>query len=139
MTSNPEPSSVMKTRVLAKRIRVYLQEIAAFAKPITYKVLAAELELMPPKTIHQVTDALECLMKEDAHAGHPFIAAFVISRARNELPAPGFFELAQQLGRFNGDAVAMDIERKKIYVLSVTVSSGILYHLLQYYRPTPTI
>ena len=42
-------------------------------------------------------------MAEDAAAGHPFIAAMVVSRARDGLPALGFFEAAARLGRFDGD------------------------------------
>ena len=42
-------------------------------------------------------------MEEDAAAGHPFIAAMVVSRARDGLPALGFFETAARLGRFEGD------------------------------------
>lgn len=88
---------------LAQRVRTYLQDIAISEELITYKELADALDLKPPKTIHQVTEALEYLMKEDAQNEHPFIAALVISRSRSGLPAPGFFDLAQQLGRFDGD------------------------------------
>ena len=42
-------------------------------------------------------------MREDAANGHPFIAALVISKARGGLPAPGFFQAAQQLGQFADD------------------------------------
>jgi hypothetical protein len=103
MTINPEEDSLTKTSALAQRVRKHLQGIAILAEPITYKELADALELRPPKTIHQVTEALEYLMKEDAKNEQPFIAALVISRTRSRLPAPGFFNLAQQLGRFEGD------------------------------------
>jgi hypothetical protein len=45
---------------------------------------------LPPHSIHQVTEALERLMEEDAAADRPFIAALVISKTRDGLPAPGF-------------------------------------------------
>ena len=61
------------------------------------------MDLRPPNTIHQVTAALELLMEEDAAAGRPLIAALVVSKARGGLPAPGFFNAAQRLGRFAGD------------------------------------
>jgi hypothetical protein len=73
------------------------------AEPTTYKELSDALELTPGNTIHQITKALEHLMKKDAANEHSFIAAFMISRAWGGLPAPGFFDIAQRVGRFDGD------------------------------------
>jgi len=87
---------------LAPRVRAHLHRIARQATPITYKAIADALELTPPNTIHQVSEALEHLMREDAANSHPFIAALVISKARGGLPAPGFFDAAHRLGRFDG-------------------------------------
>ena len=108
MTVMPVNDSPMTTHSLAQRVRTYLQRIALRGEPITYKALAEALKLTPPNTIHQVTEALEDLMREDAANGHPFIAALVISRARGGLPAPGFFDVAQRLGRFDGDSSGPD-------------------------------
>ena len=41
-------------------------------------------------------------MEEDAAAGHPFIAALVVSKATDGQPAPGFYEMAARLNRFDG-------------------------------------
>lgn len=87
-----------------KRLRGCLQAIAQRGVPITDHELAQTLGLQAPGTIHQLTEALERLMEEDAAAGCPFIAALVISRARRGLPAPGFFDCARRLGRFDGEA-----------------------------------
>jgi hypothetical protein len=103
MTIVPDEGSLTTTPALAQRVRTYLLQIADRAEPITYKALADAMQLTPPKTIHQVTEALEYLMKEDAANERPFVAALVISRARSGLPGPGFFEAAHQLGRFDGD------------------------------------
>jgi hypothetical protein len=92
------------TRALARRLRVHLQARAALRLSTTYRDAAQAMLLSPPHTIHQVTEALEQLMAEDAAAGRPFIAAMVVSKWRNGLPAPGFFECAAWLGRFTGDA-----------------------------------
>jgi hypothetical protein len=86
---------------LARRVRAHLRKNAARSEPITYKALADALELSPPNTIHQVTEALEQLMKEDVANENPLIAALVISRMRHGLPASGFFDVAQQLGCFD--------------------------------------
>ena len=93
---------------LARRLRAHLQALAALRLPITYQEAARALLLSPPNTIHQVTEALEQLMAEDAAANRPFIAAMVISKARGGMPAPGFFECATRLGRFAGDATSLD-------------------------------
>jgi hypothetical protein len=89
---------------LAVRVRKHLQNTARQSIPITYQALAKALGLTPPNTIHQVTEALEQLMWEDATMDRPFIAALVISSARGDLPAPGFFDCAAHLGRFHGYA-----------------------------------
>lgn len=89
--------------VLALRVRTHLCRIVGQATPITYEALAKAMDLSPPNTIHQLTVALECLMEEDAAAAHPLIAALVVSRARGRLPAPGFFDCARCVGRFDGD------------------------------------
>ena len=89
---------------LARRLRTHLQVVAKQRVPITYQQAVNAVRLTAPNTIHQVTDALEHLMAEDAASGRPFIAAIVISKARGGLPAPGFFDCAARLGRFVGDA-----------------------------------
>ena len=90
---------------LARRLRAYL---ATQHLTITYQQAAKGLLLLPPNTIHQVAEALEQSMAEDAAADRPFIAAMVISNHRGGLPAPGFFDCAARLGRFSGDASGAD-------------------------------
>lgn len=92
-----------KIPILALRVRTYLQHKAIKAERVTYKALADAMKLTPPKTINQITRALEYLMEEDALNKHPFIAALVVSRGRRGLPGLGFFEIAHQLGYFSGD------------------------------------
>ena len=95
-------------KMLARRLRAHLQSVATQRLPIAYQEAAKGLLLVPPNTIHQVTEALEQLMAEDAAADRPFIAAMVISKGRGGLPAPGFFDCAARLGRFVGDARGPD-------------------------------
>ena len=90
-------------QAIASRLRKHLQGIAERRVPITYQELAKALGLTPPNTIHQVAEALELLIAEDAATDRPFIAAIAISKARGGLPAPGFFECARRVGRFAGD------------------------------------
>lgn len=42
-------------------------------------------------------------MREDAEQGRPFLAALVVSRRGEGVPARGFFDLALALGRFPAD------------------------------------
>ena len=90
------------------RVRAFLENFAKLRIPITYQELAKALQILPPHSIHRVTEALERLMEEDAAADRPFIAALAISKARGGLPAPGFFECARRLGRFAGDPDGQD-------------------------------
>jgi hypothetical protein len=87
---------------LPERIRAYLTELARHRGTITYRDLAKVLEVQPPNTINQVTDALEVLIQEDRANGASFLAALVVSKVHNGLPAPGFFSFARSLGRFEG-------------------------------------
>jgi len=93
---------------LARRLRAHLQALATLRLPITYQEAAKGLLLSPPNTIHQVTEALEQIMAEDAAADRPFIAAMVISKMRGGLPAPVFFDCAARLGRFASDVTCLD-------------------------------
>jgi hypothetical protein len=90
------------------RTRAFLESVAKRRILITYQELANALQILPPLSIHRVTEALERLMEEDAAADRPFIAALVISKARGGLPGPGFFDCARRLGRFAGDPDGQD-------------------------------
>jgi hypothetical protein len=84
-------------------LRANLRLVAGMGVTVTYHQAARGIGLEPPHVIHSVTQLLEALMAEDGEHGHPFIAALVVSRARGGLPALGFFETAERLGRFRGD------------------------------------
>jgi hypothetical protein len=85
------------------RVRAFLESAAKRRILFTYQEVAKALDILPPHSIHQVTEALERLMEEDAAADRPFIAALAISKTRGGLPAPGFFDCAGRLGRFADD------------------------------------
>lgn len=83
-------------------LREYLRSVAASGRAVTYAEAARALGLRPPHTIHRLALALERTMDADAAAGAPFLAAVVVSRTGTGLPAPGFFERARALGRYDG-------------------------------------
>lgn len=80
--------------------------LASRGEVISYGGLAQTLALPSPGSIALLTEALEALMVEDAERGRPFRAA--LCRAKTGMmPALGFFESAERLGRFDGlDAAA---------------------------------
>ncbi|QFT83843.1 hypothetical protein FIU88_02540 [Halomonas sp. THAF12] len=88
---------------LPARARRLLETVPEAELPLTYQRLAEALALTPPRTIRRVALALEQLMREDAAAGRPFIAALVVSRQGEGLPREGFFALALELGRLPQD------------------------------------
>ena len=90
------------------RVRAFFENFAKRQIPITYQELAKALLILPPHTIHRVTEALERLMEEEAAADRLFITALAISKARGGLPAAGFFQCARRLGRFAGDPHGQD-------------------------------
>lgn len=96
---------------LVTALRIYLQDRIDTSTPLTYQALAQALGLTPPHSIHRVVLALEQSMREDAGAGRPLIAAWVISRTRGGLPAPGFFVLARALALYGGSEDGADARR----------------------------
>ncbi len=92
-----------------------LADLARMRETIGYGALARRLAIPGPGSIHRLTDALEVLMEEDAAAGRPFRAALCEGKLRGGLPAPGFFEAAQRLGRFSA---TMDGPEAEAFVVS---------------------
>ena len=70
-TTTTTTVEVNTSETLARRLRAHLQAIATQRLAITYQKAAKGLLLSPPNTIHQVTEALEQLMAEDAAAMRP--------------------------------------------------------------------
>lgn len=95
-------------------LRAYLEEIARRGGTVTYQSLASALRLQPPHTIQQLVRSLEELMREDAQAQRPFIAALVVSRRPPHLPRLGFFECAAALGRLRADAAHEEFHAREL-------------------------
>jgi hypothetical protein len=87
-----------------------LADLARKRETIGYGALARRLAIPGPGSIHRLTDALEALMAEDAQAGRPFRAALCEGKLSGGLPAPGFFEVAQRLGRFSASVDSPEAE-----------------------------
>ncbi|MDZ7737360.1 MAG: hypothetical protein U5P41_15700 [Gammaproteobacteria bacterium] len=83
-------------------LRNYLKLVAKGGRTVTYRDTARALKLEPPNTIHRVAEMLETLLEDDVAAGRPLIASLVVSRQRNNMPAPGFFAKLHDLGVYEG-------------------------------------
>ena len=102
------------------RVRAFLESAAKRRILFTYQEVAKALDILPPHSIHQVTEALERLMEEDAVADRPFIAALAISKTRGGLPAPGFVDYAERLGRFANGQDARTFHAAELNAISLT-------------------
>jgi hypothetical protein len=115
-TQNVSESESWKHNAQAEIMMVIKKE-----SRITYNALATAAQMTGPHKIRRLTLWLEEIMAEDYHNGRPFRAAVVISKARNNLPAPGFFEKADELGlRFE---TATRAQRYKAYLKTVYASN----------------
>lgn len=87
-----------------------LTAVAAAGEIITYGALAKELGLR----MGELTAKLEALMEEDAAEGKPFRAALLRQRlSPDNLPAPGFFLKAQELGHDTSDPAAFTANHRR--------------------------
>ncbi len=85
-------------------------ELAACAKAgetVTYQDLAWRVAFPGPHAIHRLTGLLEAMVRDDHAAGRPLLAALAVSRAQKNaagkgMPGRGFFQLLNELGRYDG-------------------------------------
>tara|TARA_R110002012_G_scaffold25150_4_gene83680 strand:+ start:10003 stop:10353 length:351 start_codon:yes stop_codon:yes gene_type:complete len=108
---------------IAAALRQLLLNAPREVLPMTYQQVASALGLTPPRTIAQVTQGLEQLMREDAEQQKPLTAALVVSRRGDKLPAAGFFELAVTLGRFPADEALHETTYRVEYQLALSERS----------------
>ncbi len=85
-----------------QRLRAVLEQARRQRRTLTYLQAADAIDIAPPRRIHKLSRLVEILLKQDVQAGRPPLAALVVSRVRNGLPAPGFFDRARRLGLFDG-------------------------------------
>lgn len=87
---------------LINRLETLLIAAARERRLLTYAEVAHCLELKPPHTIHKAIGLIEAMMRCHAATGAPQLASLVVSKARNGMPAAGFFLLLNELGLYNG-------------------------------------
>ncbi len=118
-------AALARERELTDRVRALLSGLPSDRTPVTYGSLARALGLWTPGAVGRVTRALETTMRQDAAAGRPFIAARVVSRGRDKLPAKGFFELAQSLSRGHREGESdQDFHLREVRWLEQSIKDG---------------
>lgn len=90
-------------------LRQALCAIARGRGRIAYAELAAALPQPGPQRIRRLAERLESSMRADHAAGRPLLAAVVVSRG-GDLPQRGFFDLLQELGRYDGPTTGPQAE-----------------------------
>jgi hypothetical protein len=86
----------------SSRIAEILTTVARTGGTITYREIAEIAEIPSPGRIGAVTGALEDSIRADHAAGRPLSAAVAVSRARDDLPGAGFFQLCREIGLYFG-------------------------------------
>ena len=84
------------------RIQDILNTAARSGGTVTYRQIAERAGISSPGRIQTVTNTLEDYIRLDHAAGQPLRAAVAISKARDGLPAPGFFQLCSEIGLYFG-------------------------------------
>jgi hypothetical protein len=84
------------------RIQDILNTAARSGGTVTYRQIAERADIPSPGRIQTVTNTLEGYIRSDHAAGQPLRAAVAISKARDGLPAPGFFQLCREIGLYFG-------------------------------------
>ena len=84
------------------RASMALDSAIASRHLISYAELADSASVPSPHRIHKLTMWLETLVADDHQSAKPLRAAWVVSRQRGQIPAPGFFMKCQEIGLYDG-------------------------------------
>ena len=85
-----------------QRASLALDSAIASRHLISYAELAETAQVPSPHRIHKLTMWLETLIDSDHQSAKPLRAAWVVSRQRAQIPAPGFFIKCQKVGLYDG-------------------------------------
>ena len=85
-----------------QRASVALDSAIASRHLISYAELAETAQVPSPHRIHKLTIWLERLIDNEHQSAKPLRAAWVVSRHREKIPAPGFFMKCREIGLYDG-------------------------------------
>ena len=84
------------------RASLALDSAIASRHLISYAELAETAKVPSPHRIHKLTMWLERLIDNEHQSAKPLRAAWVVSRHREQIPAPGFFMKCREIGLYDG-------------------------------------
>ena len=84
------------------RASLALDSAIASRHLISYAELAETAQVPSPHRIHKLTMWLERLIDNEYQSAKPLRAAWVVSRQREQIPAPGFFMKCREIGLYDG-------------------------------------
>ena len=85
-----------------QRASLALDSAIASRHLVSYAELADAAQIPTPHRIHKLTEWLEKLVVIDHQSAKPMRAAWVVSRQRGRIPAPGFFMKCREIGLYDG-------------------------------------
>lgn len=100
-TQNTDPQNA-RDDGWQQRAAMALSAAAAAERLVTYAELADAAGVTGQHRINRLTSWLEDELEREVREGTRMLTAWVISRARGGLPAPGFFQKCAELGIYNG-------------------------------------
>ena len=92
------------------RASIALDSAIASRHLISYAELTNIAQIPPPHRIHKLTMWLETLIADEHQSARPLRAAWVVSRRRRQIPAPGFFIKCKEIGLYDGPATGAKAE-----------------------------
>ena len=85
-----------------RRASMALDSAIASRHLISYAELAETARVPSPHRIHKLSMWLERLIDNEHQSAKPLRAAWVVSRQREQIPAPGFFMKCRAIGLYDG-------------------------------------
>ena len=107
---------------LTEQLRRALTDCAVEGRTVTYRELAQRVAFPGPHVIHRLTLLLEEMVRTDHAAGRPLLAALAVSRAQGGIPGRGFFQLLNELGRYDGPDQGAEATAWHAYELAAAIA-----------------
>ena len=93
-----DDTTAQRRRYAERQARLAMERAARKKGVITYTELAQEITAMSLKPYDSALSNLLCrISRRDDAAGRGMLSAVVVHEGGNEMPGPGFFELAAEL------------------------------------------
>jgi len=91
--------------------RELLEQNAPIGRILSYREFAAALGISKAPVIAACTKILETIMRQDADAQQPMLAALVVQQGLPRIPRQGFFQQLSQLNLYHGQSSGTSAEQ----------------------------